>query len=230
VSKEMLLNPPNSLETLKLKLGVQLLNCEQVTPPPGLSTGWPQLDRSLLWQGFPKGAVSLMICEAGGATKLWEQCAALLTQRQQWAAWVNGPLSSLNPWSLRHHEVNLAKLLCVSTPTTLRQLLWVLQELMSLCLFELIGCDLGGETLRPHQVLKLKKLSLRYQTGLVLFTSRAGQQVQNHSFYSLVLHFHQNHVLVTRALHRPTPYTLDRRDLYADTLPLLATGRRALCG
>lgn len=217
-----------SLADLKIKLGPRLLRSEQVAAAPGIPTGWLALDNYLLWSGFPKGAVSLMVSEAGGATTLWQQSAARITQRKQWVAWINGPLSQLTPWSLRQRQVELSKLICVSQPTDVKQMLWVLQELMSLCLFELIGCDLGDARLREHQVLKLKKLAMRYQTGLVLFTS--SPQALRSSFYSLVLHFSKNQVIVHRALHRSTPHFLERTDLHADTLPLLTTGRLALGG
>ena len=217
-----------SFARLKFDLGNKLVTPEQVTPPEGLSTGWPQLDRYLLWHGFPKGALSLLVSEAGGATTLWERSAAQITKAQQWVAWVNGPQSNLTPWSLRTRGVDLSKLLCVSAPVDTKQTLWVLQELMSLCLFEMIGCDLGEMNFREHQILKLKKLAMRYQTSVVMFTR--SPQVMRSSFYSLVLHFQKQQVIVTRALHRQTPYTLERRDLYADSLPQLAAGRRAFCG
>lgn len=216
------------LHQLRCDLGSRLVTSEQVEPPSGLSTGWPKLDRFLLWHGFPKSSVSLMISEAGGATTLWQKSAAQITAQGQWVAWMNGPQSSLNPWSLRHRGVNLAKLLSVSQPCDAKQTLWALQELMSLCLFEMIGCDLGPLALREYQILKLKKLAARYQTALVLFTT--SPNTIRSSFCSLVLHFQKHGVIVTRALHRPTPHTLERRDLYADTLPLLAAGRRSLCG
>lgn len=218
----------SALTNLKCELGPKLLSPEQVAPPPGIPTGWTKLDRYLLWNGFPKGAVSLLVGESGGATTLWELSAARLTQNKQWVAWVNGPESVLTPWSLRRREVDLSKLLCVSAPSDVNQTLWVLQELMSLCLFEMIGCDLGATWLKEHQVLKLKKLALRYQTSLVLFSSSA--RVLKSSFYAFIMHFQKQHAVVHRALHRPTPHILERRDLYADTLPLLGTGRKALCG
>jgi hypothetical protein len=182
----------------------------------------------LLWHGFPKGALSLMVSEAGGATTLWEKAASEITKRGQWVAWVNGPELQLSPWSLRRREVDLSKLLSVSSPADDKQILWALQELMSLSLFEMIGCDLGQGWLREHQVLKLKKLAMRYQTSLVMFTR--SPRVLKSSFYSLVLHFQKDEVLVTRALQRQTPHAFERRDLYADTLPQLAAGQRALCG
>jgi hypothetical protein len=126
--------------------------------------------------------------------------------------------------------VDLSKLLVVSQPKDTKQLLWAMQELMSLCLFEMIGCDLGGMRLKEHQVLKLKKLAMRYQTAVVLITHARKAPVLHSPFYSLIMGFERHQVTVNRALHRPAPFTLERRDLYADTLPLLAAGRRALCG
>jgi hypothetical protein len=218
----------SALANLKCELGPKLLHPEQVAPPPGVATGWAKLDRYLLWHGFPKGGVSLLVSDAGGATSLWEQSAARLTASGQWVAWVDGPDSRLTPWSLRHRGVDLSKVLCVSSPADPNQAMWALQELMSLCLFEMIGCDLGASWLKEHQVLKLKKLALRYGTALVLFTS--GGRVLKSSFYSLILHFEKRRTVVHRALHRPTPYFLERRDFYADTLPLLGTERRSLSG
>lgn len=217
-----------ALTKLKSDLGPKLINHDRVTPPAGLSTGWGKLDQFLLWNGFPKGALSLLVSEAGGATTLWEKSAVEITKRGQWVAWINGPELQLTPWSLRRRGVDLTRLLSVSTPSDDRQTLWALQELMSLCLFEMIGCDLGSASLREHQVLKLKKLAMRYQTALVMFTR--SPRVLKSAFYSLVLHFQKDQVLVTRALQRQTPYAFERRDLYADTLPQLAAGRRALCG
>jgi recombination protein RecA len=103
-----------------------------------------------------------------------------------------------------------------------------MQELMSLCLFESIACDLGDMRLKEHQILKLKKLAMRYQTAVVLISH--AKNVLQSPFYSLILHFLKDQVIVTRALQRQVPFILERRDLYADTLPLLAAGRRALCG
>lgn len=216
------------LSDLKRELGPQLLRPEQVTPPQGVATGWPSLDRFLLWHGFPKASVSLMVGEAGGATSLWTRSAARVTQGGQWVAWINDDDTRITPWSLRRRDVDLSKFLSVSALKDERQLLWALQELMSLCLFEMIGCELGNLKLKEHQILKLKRLALRYQTALVLVTRQRPMKLS--SFYSLILHFHQDHVTVNRALHRSTPHTLERKELYADTLPQLAAGRRALCG
>jgi len=228
VSKTTALCERPTLEDLRRELGVKLVDSGQVAPPPGVPTGWGNLDRYLLWNGLPKSSLSLLVSEAGGATSLWMQSAASVTRQGQWVAWINEERTSLTPWSLRHKGVDLAKLLSVSPPIDAKQLLWALQELMSLCLFEMIGCDLGSLMLREHQLLKIKKLAMSYQTAVVFFTQQA--HVLKSSQYSLILHFERDHVRIDRALHRPTPHILERRDLYADTLPQLAAGRRALCG
>lgn len=216
------------LEDLRKELGPKLISSDHVAPPPGVASGWPNLDRFLLWQGFPKSSVSLLISEAGGATTLWMKSAAQITGGGQWVAWINDAETSLTPWALRHRKVDLSKFLYIEAPKDERQLLWALQEIMSLGLVEMIGCDLGAWNLREHQILKLKKLALRYATALVFITER--QPPRMSSFFSLILKFQSDQVTVLRALHRPTPHTLERRDLYADTLPQLAAGRRALCG
>ncbi len=218
----------NNLDDLRRELGPKLVDAGQVAPPPGVPTGWGNLDRYLLWNGFPKSSLSLLVSEAGGATSLWMQSAAKITAQGQWVAWINEGRSTLTPWSLRHKGVDLSKLLCVGEPSDEKQLLWAMQELMSLCLFEMVGCDLGPLRLREYQILKLKKLAMRFETALVFFSQDA--RILKSSHYSLIMHFQRDHVRIERALHRPTPHTLERRDLYADTLPQLAAGRRALCG
>src|SRR4051812_44026370 len=95
-----------NLQQLKVELGPKLIAPERVTPPGGLPTGWAKLDHFLLWNGFPKSALSLMVCEAGGATSLWQRSAAVVTQAGQWAAWMNGTEQSLTPWSLRRRGVD----------------------------------------------------------------------------------------------------------------------------
>lgn len=207
---------------------IRFLTPEEVAPPPGVPTGVKALDQFLLWKGFPKSAVSLLVSPPGlGATTLWLNAAHQVTKNKQWAAWVNGPDTQLTPWSLRQRHVDRARLLWVSHPHDIKQTLWALQELMSLSLFELIGCDLGEENLKEHQILKMKKLSLRYQTALIFMTS--SPRAIKSPFYSLILNFEKNGIAVERALHKP-PTTIERRQLYADTLPQLAAGRKALCG
>ena len=214
------------LAELKQSLGAgALVTPERVQARPGCATGLVKLDNFLLWKGFPKGALTLLTGEVGtGATRLWLQSAGLLTNEGRWAGWINGSESELNGGALK--KMRLDRLFWISSPHDLKQKLWALQELSSLCLFDLIGCDLEGQSLRPGQILKLKKLALRYQVAVVLLS----RVQRSDPFFSLVIEFNKNNIVVNRALHRPTPHLMERRDLYADTLPQLAAGRKALCG
>jgi recombination protein RecA len=214
------------LSELKKTLGEgSLVTPEKVSSFPGCTTGFTSLDQFLLWKGFPKGALSLLTGEVGlGATRLWTQAAAQLTAEKRWAAWINGAESELNAAALK--KMKFDRLFWISAPVDLNQKLWALQEVCSLSLFDLIGCDLEGHTLRSGQILKLKKIALRYQVALVLFS----RVQRSHPFFSLVMEFRKNNIAVVRALHRPTPHLIERRELYADTLPQLAAGRKALCG
>ena len=225
---EIRANQNLTLEELKRELGPHLRRVEQVMPPKGVATGWSKLDHFLLWHGFPKSAVSLMVSEAGGATSLWSRSAIEITRQGRWVGWINDAESDLAPWVLKHRGADLSRLLYVSPPRDAKQLLWALQELMSLGLFEMIGCDLGNLRLKEHQILKLKKLALRYQCAVVLISR--DPRILCSSVYSLILHFEAERVRVSRALHRPTPFCLERKDLYADTLPVLAAGNDALSG
>jgi hypothetical protein len=217
---------PCSLNELRKRLGESaIIASDRVQAQPGCPTDFAPLDRYLLWNGFPKGALSLLSGEAGlGATRLWLQAATHVTQQNRWAAWVNGIESELNCSALK--KVQLDKLLWVSAPVDIKQKLWALQELASLCLFEIIGCDLESHLLRDHQILKLKKIAIRYKVALILIS-----RVQKSSpFFSLAIEFDKNNMTVVRALHRAPPHVMERRELYADTLPLLASGRSALSG
>lgn len=195
---------------------------EKVLAKPGCSTGLAALDNFLLWKGFPKGALSLISGEVGlGGTHLWLQAAATLTQADKWVAWMNGAESELNGAAVR--KLKLDKLLWISSPVDVKQKLWAIQEVCSLSLFDLVGCDLEEHHLKAGQILKLKKIALRYQTALVLFS----RTQKSHPFFSLAIEMTSKNLCVVRALHRPTPHLIERRELYADTLPQLAAGRSA---
>lgn len=211
------------LAELKRLLGESAFTTpEKVSSQPGCPTGLTSFDNFLLWKGFPKGALSLVTGEVGlGTTHLWLQAAAQLTHAGKWVAWINGGESELNGAAIK--KLNLERLLWVSSPVDVKQKLWAMQEVCSLSLFDLVGCDLEEHRLKSGQILKLKKIALRYQTALVLF-SRTQKSLP---FFSLAIEMTPQHLCVVRALHRPTPYLIERRELYADTLPLLAAGRSA---
>jgi len=215
------------LEALKEQLCTQLVPADRLKTPPGVTTGHAGLDQFLLWNGFPKGELSLLYGSTGfGATSLWVQSAAQLTQKNLWAAWVNSSHMQLCPWTLRQRQVRLARLFCVHSPPSLEELLWALQELMSLSLFELIGCDLGDFQLREHQVLKLRKLAARHKVAMVFLSGR--KVIRPSAFYALIIQFQRGGFFIERAQHRPTPHFLTRRQPYADLMSQLASQRKTL--
>jgi hypothetical protein len=212
-----------NLAELKKALGEGVLVApDRVQSWPGCPTGIAAFDNFLLWKGFPKGALSLVSGDLGlGGTRLWLEAAASLTHANKWVAWINGSESQLNGAAVR--KLKLDRLLWISSPIDVKQKLWALQELCSLCLFDLIGCDFESDGLKVGQILKLKKIALRYQIALVLFS----RTQRSHPFFSLVMEMTSKNLKVVRALHRPTPHLIERRELYADTLPQLAAGRSA---
>jgi recombination protein RecA len=203
------------------------LSPEQLLPPEGLSTGHSSLDQFLLWKGLPKGALSSFSGEWGqGTTSLWMQTAAPLTKNSKHVAYIAPADTALNPWGLKRLGVCLNRLFWISPPQNLKQKLWILQELCSLDLFEMIGCPLGGDFLKDHHLLKLKRLARRHKTAVV-FLSR---KPWTHSYLSLSLHLQENNLSVLRALHRPTPHVFERRELYAHTVPEFVSERKSLPG
>ncbi len=207
------------IESASSSRALQFLNVDNIQPPEGLPTGFQPLDEFLLWRGLPKGALTYISGHKGlGLTSLWIQTALQITQKGKQVAWVEDTATRLNPWSLRLQGLCLNRLFWVSEPKDLKQKLWVMQELCSLDFFEMITCSLGTEFLKDHQLLKLKRLAQRHHTALVFLSPRAW----SHPYLALSLSFQEENLVVLRALHRPTPYAIERRKLYAHTLPEFA--------
>jgi len=208
-------------EKIKAELGPLLVSADRVRPRLGVGTNWPALDEYLIWKGLPKGALSLFTGASGlGATTLWAQAAALVTKNRQWCAWMNSADSEICPWALRKIGVDFRHFMIVGPPRDTEQFLWALQEIISLSLFELIGCDLGLLRLRAHQFVKLRQLVQKANVALVILSPRPFPYAT--STFSLVLEFGTGGVRLSRALHRPIPFVLPRRDTYADLMPQLA--------
>lgn len=222
-----------NLEDLKKEMGTLLKEPSLLTPPEGLATGHTPLDQFLLWKGLPKGEMSCLTGPPGtGATTLWIQTAQKTIDQKKWVAWINSS-SQLMPASLLVHKVDLNKVLVVQKPETPQELYWILQELISSCLFETIGCHLN-ETLQSlpiHFLKKLRNHSRIHKVALVF--------ICNHSLSSkldpirsalcaLILKFQKNQIQVHRALHRPTPTLLTWRLQHADSVYQLADEQRPL--
>lgn len=205
----------------------RFLKPEQIRSPEGLLTGVHSLDEFLLWKGIPKGALSYFSGHKGlGPTSLWIQAALHVTKDKKKVAWVEDNTALLNPWNLRLQGIQLEQLFWVSAPQNLKQKLWVLQELCHLDLFEMIACPVGRDRLKDHQLLKLKRLAQRHHTAIVFLSQREW----SHPYLALSLSFQKDRLLVLRALHRPTPHPIERRELYAHTLPEFVSERKSLRG
>ena len=214
-----------SIEQLRDLLANQLCEPDHLKRPEGVATGLAPLDQFLLWGGIPKGALSLMSGSLGtGATSLWIDTAAALIKKSRWTAWINHDVP-LAPQSLFHKGMDLNRFVSVEKPPNEAKLFWLLQEMMSSSLFDLIGCDLGPLRLREHQLRKLQVQAREAHVALVLFSqpllsrSRAKNSSpyrgSTASVFSLILHFEKKQILIERALHRPTPHTIPRSVTYA---------------
>lgn len=207
----------NRAQKIKDELSAEMpsafVDQDKVRAPQGWPTGIKQIDDYLIWNGIPKGAVSLFTGKLGqGATSAWIEAAMNVIAQGKWAAWISSD-AQLFPIPLKQKNIDLSRLLIVEAPQDATKVLWVLQELMSSTIFDLIGCDLGEVTLREHQLQKLKTQARALQTSLVLLSQ--SKKSRKSSLYSLILDFKKSEILIERALHRPTPQSISRRLSYA---------------
>lgn len=208
--------PPINLEELKELFAAHLQRPENLRQPVGLPTGLQILDDFLFWHGLPKGALTLLYGKLGsGPTSLWLETATQVLEQNRWSAWINGE-AALCPLTLKNKKANLGRLISIAPPDDEKKLLWLLQELMSSDLFDLIGCDLGNKRLKEHQIRKLQAQARQSHVALVFLSSDIrGIQGSMASVFSLILRFESRRILVERALHRPTPTIFPRSLNYA---------------
>ncbi|AFY00086.1 recA protein [Bdellovibrio bacteriovorus] len=193
---------------------IPFVSAEQLQPPPGLSTGVNVLDDFLLWKGVPQGDLSLLQGAPGtGATSLWIRIVQNVHSQNKWAAWINGD-AQLFPAHLSNYKINLKKLLVVKEPKENEQLFWLLQELITSSLFEVIGCNLKEMFLKNHQLQKLKRLCRLHKVALVFVNQKASKFVN--PLFSLMIHFQRDFITIQRALHRPTPFNLAGSMIHAN--------------
>ncbi len=215
-----------TLPELKNKLSNELVSLYQLKPPAGVPTGIDVIDDFLLWRGLPKGDLTLLSGKPGaGATSLWIQTAAKAQLEKKWVAWINSDWE-LMPSALSEKKIKLEKLLVVSKPKDSAQLFWILQEMISSTLFELIGLHVQEGGLKIHQLQKLKKLARTHQVALVII-SHAKTWALNPVF-SLVIDCQGDFFTIKRAAHRPTPFTIPGGLVHADLMSQLATNPRGL--
>lgn len=201
---------------LREELGALLCGVDQLQPPEGLATGVDVFDDFLLWRGIPKGDLSLFLGRPGtGATSLWLKTAQQIHAQKKWVAWVNSDWDLL-PNSPLARNLRLDRLLVVKKPKENQQLFWVLQELITSSLFEMVGCHLPEALLKNHQLQKLKKLARLHHVALVLISHAKNWSVN--PIFGLVIECGRDFFTVRRALHRPTPFTVSGALVHSDLL------------
>ncbi|GEM_PF-836365 len=99
-------------------------------------------------------------------------------------------------------------------PRSQEKLAWLLQELMSSGLFDLIGCDLGEEQLRVQDLRKLQAQARETNIALVFLTRHTPPKGASAALFALILKFERRRILIERALHRPTPQSFPRSVSY----------------
>ncbi|MEN0057694.1 MAG: recA protein [Bdellovibrio sp.] len=192
---------------------IPFVSSEHLQPPPGVPTGVPVLDDFLLWKGVPQGDLSLFHGLPGtGATSVWIKLLQGVHQQNKWAAWVSGE-TLLFPSHLKARQINLQKLLVVKKPESIEQLFWILQELITSSLFEVIGCQFKEFFFKNHQLQKLKRLCRLHKVALIFMNTKGPSFI--HPFFSLIIHFQRDFVTVQRALHRPTPFNISGSMIHA---------------
>lgn len=193
---------------------IPFISAEHLQPPAGLSTGVNVVDDFLLWRGVPQGDLSLFQGLPGtGATSLWIKTVQNVHAQGKWAAWINGD-SQIFPAHLSHHKVNLKKLLVVKEPQENEQLFWLLQELISSSLFEVIGCNLKELFLKNHQLQKLKRLCRLHKVALIFINQKPIRFIN--PLFSLMIFFQRDFITIQRALHRPTPFNIAGSMIHAN--------------
>lgn len=227
----MSLESSETLQELKERFAEHLCSPEEVRHPEGVATGLEALDRFLFWNGIPKGALTLFNGSLGtGATSLWLEAAHRMVKAGKWVAWINHDVP-LSPLPLKQKGMNLGHFVSIESvksdeKNASEKVFWLLQELMSSSLFELVGCDLGDQQLKDHQLRKLQAQARDSNVALVFFSQSQGaghsQQRPQHrvrgstaSIFSLIVSFQKKRILIERALHRPTPHSLPRSVSYA---------------
>jgi len=201
---------PLNVAELKELFAMHLRENDRLKRPEGLATGFETFDRFLFWGGVPKGALSLLRGRFGsGTTSFWLETAARVIAQGRWVAWVNGPVP-LAPLAAYHRSLDLGHLVSIEEPANEKKLLWLLQELMSSTLFDLIGCDLSAMKLREHQLRKLQTLARQTHCALVFLSEERVFHGSAASVFSLIVGFEKRRLLVERALHRPTPHSFAR--------------------
>jgi hypothetical protein len=196
-----------SLLEIRKELSGQLLKAQELRPPEGVATGLQQLDDFLLWQGLPLGHLSLFYGDVGtGRTSLWLRSAAQVLAKGGWCCWINSE-HQLRPDPSLFQPGDLARLLIVQPPPERKKVLFSLQEVCSSQIFDLVGVDVDSLRLTTSDGVRLQKWARQNKLALVLISRSRPLPAELMSF---ILNFNSPLPKVERALHKPTPYFLQR--------------------
>lgn len=217
-----------ALELLKQTLGPQLRTATELRPPAGVRTGVAAFDEALLWKGFPQGELSVGVSAPGlGLTSLWLSGAREVHRDGRWAAWM-GSEWMLYPGPPFASSLRWDRLIVVERPARQESFFWILQEMISSSLFELIGCHLPDFFLKTHQLVKLKSLARMYKVALVFFIERRRAWLE--PLCALVFEAQRSDLVLHRALHRSTPRLLPEVLRHARSLSPLLRGSQLFLG
>lgn len=216
-----------NLVALKNKISDQLLEADRLSPLPGVSTGLQQLDHFLPNGGFPKQQLTLVKSLKGwGATSFWFRSAQILVSQKKWSCWIECD-SVLHPQSLPSTFVDRSRLLIVHPPKDNKKAFFSLKEILSSELFELVGVDfteLNFSTFHWAQILKLVE---KHHVALVVLNEQ--QPRCPHHFFSLVLQWTPEKIVVEKVRQRAVPFVI-RRSLHESFMSQISQKSTALLG
>jgi hypothetical protein len=212
-------NPELKFQFPNLVSGPELLQ-RQAEEPKGLPTGFADLDQRLLWQGIPRGGLSLFLAPPGlGATTLWLQTARQLQEKKRWSLWISNQ-TTLFPPALWTQGLDLQFLYVARTPEQSRDQQFLLREALESQIFTLIGCEVESLRSLRRSLFKLKTLAEKSKAAFVFLSSDPRDLTRTHDM-NWVVEFQPQSLIVHKAKNRPS-FSLPWRGPYANLLSQLS--------
>ena len=201
----------------------------QKAQPAGLPTGFDRLDRLLPGQGWPRAALSEILCDNAGIGELGlvaPGLARLSHEQARWIAWINPPFMPHAP-ALAAAGIDVGKVLLIRTgqgSSGGQDALWALEQALESAACSAVLAWLDERRLR---IPDLRRMHLRAQHGrawAVLF--RPGLASRDPSAAELRLHIRAAVPSAKGEAHRLLLSILKRRGGWGiDDLPLELAAR-----
>ncbi len=221
-------SPGELRRQLRQRFGGVIRQTNQVVPLSGCATGWARLDQQLLWKGLPFGELTQCVGSLGmGGTLLWLKTALGVLRSGRWAAWISTNDICLHPAWLEQQKIGLQHLLMIKVPHSSEIQRQVLHEVLSAQLFDLVGFAGSIRSFSPSHMQQIKVFCRSAKVALC-FVHTQHQRVL--ADFALSFLFTRDSLVIERALHRPTPIFLPRKELYENFMHQLAAPRAALGG